>query len=184
MTFNLTKELIYMIDPVSAFAVVNAAFNGIKRAVEIGREVQDVYGQLSQWAGAASDLAEAIRQREEHKPGIFEKIGFAKNETAEAFDTMVAKQRLVQMEKDIYQMFLYGELQHLGQDGYKEFVQLRRSIKEKREKMIYNQMRRRQQFIKNSVEYGLLLTVLCLSLAFILWLGIEIYAVGAANERW
>jgi hypothetical protein len=63
------------------------------------------------------------------------------------------------MEKEIYQMFIYGDLQHLGIDGYREFVQIRRSIKEKREKLIYEQMRRRQKFLKNLFEYSLLMVV-------------------------
>ena len=66
-----------MIDPFTAFSVASAAFNGIKKAVEIGREVQDVYSQLSQWAGAISDLQESISQIENKKPGLFEKIGFS-----------------------------------------------------------------------------------------------------------
>jgi hypothetical protein len=148
-----------MIEPISALAMATSAFNGVKKAIEIGREIEDVYGQLSKWAGAASDLAEAISQTENKKPGIFEKIGFSKNETAEAFDTMIARQKLNQMEKEIYQMFIYEDLQHLGIDGYREFVQIRRSIKEKREKLIYEQMRRRQKFLKNLFEYSLLMVV-------------------------
>ena len=37
-----------MIDPFTAFSVATAAFNGIKKVVEVGREVQDVYSQLSE----------------------------------------------------------------------------------------------------------------------------------------
>lgn len=167
-----------MLDPISAFAMATAAFNGIKRAVEIGREVQDVYGQLSKWAGAASDLAEAISQHENRKPGLFEKIGFGKNETSEAFDTMIAKQKLIEMDKEIYLMFIYGNLQHLGMDGYREFVTLRKEIKEKRKKMIYDQMRRRQNFVRNLATYGLAAVLLTLSLTFLTWMCILIYQAG------
>lgn len=173
-----------MLDPVSAFAMATAAFNGIKRAVEIGREVQDIYGQLSQWAGAASDLAEAISQQENRKPGLFEKIGFSKNETSEAFDIMIAKQKLIDMEKEIYQMFIYGELQHLGLDGYREFVSLRREIKEKRKKMVYDQMRRRQKFVENLTTYGLASILLFISLSFLTWVSILVYQAGSEAGRW
>ena len=173
-----------MLDPVSAFAMATAAFNGIKKAVEIGREVQDVYGQLSKWAGAASDLAEAISQQESRKPGLFEKIGFGKNETSEAFDTMIAKQKLIDMEKEIYHMFLYGDLQHLGMDGYREFVSLRKEIKEKRKKMIYDKMRRRQKFLQNLGTYGLAFTLLGLGLAFLTWMSILVYQSGLEAGRW
>lgn len=173
-----------MLDPVSAFAMASAAFNGIKKAVEIGREVQDVYSQLSQWAGAASDLQEAISQQENRKPGLFEKIGFGKNETAEAFDTMIAKQKLIEMEKEIYQMFIYGELQHLGMDGYKEFTSLRREIKEKRKKMVYDQMRRRQKFFNNVATYGGSFLVLLFGAILLSWMGVTIYQAGLESGRW
>lgn len=173
-----------MIDPVSAFAMATAAFNGIKKAVEVGREVQDVYAQLSQWAGAASDLQEFISQQENRKPGLFEKIGFGKNETAEAFDTYIAKQKIVEMEKEIYQMFIYGDLQHLGQDGYREFVQMRRKIKEKREKMIYEQMRRRKAFFRNIVNYGGSLVIVSVGIGLLSWMGMLIYEAGVKAGRW
>lgn len=173
-----------MIDPVSAFAMATAAFNGIKKAVEVGREVQDIYSQLSQWAGAASDLQEFISQQENKKPGLFEKIGFGKNETAEAFDTYIAKQKIVEMEKEIYQMFIYGDLQHLGQDGYREFIQMRRSIKEKREKMIYEQMRRRQAFFRNLVNYGGSFLILIFAASLFTWIGVIVYEAGVNAGRW
>jgi hypothetical protein len=173
-----------MIDPVSAFAMATAAFNGVKRAVEIGREVQDVYGQLSQWASAASDLQEYISQQENRKPGLFEKIGFGKNETNEAFDTFIAKQKIVEMEKEIYQMFLYGELQHLGIDGYREFIQMRRSIREKREKMIYDQMRRRKAFFDNLLYYTGAILLITISLWLLTLIGAATYQAGAAAGHW
>ena len=166
-----------MIDPVSALAMVTTAFNGVKRAVEIGREVQDVYSQLSQWADAASDLQECIRQQENKRLGLFEKIGFSKSETSEAFDTFIAKQKIHSMEKEIYQMFLYGNLQHLGQEGYREFVQIRRSIKEKREKMIYEQMRRRKAFFDAVINYGLATIVIVICILILAWISIIVYDV-------
>lgn len=141
-----------MIDPFTAFAAANTAFNGVKRVVEMGKEIQDVYSQLSQWAGAISDLHEAIRQQDEKPPGLFEKIGFSKSASSEAFDTYIAKQKIIDMEREIYHMFIYGELQHLGMDGYREFVQTKKDIKAKREKMIYDQLRARAIFARRLIN--------------------------------
>lgn len=154
-----------MIDPVSALAMASAAFNGIKKAVELGKEVEEVYGALSQWAGHVSDLQEYI-SGENKKPGIFKKIEFGKSETAEAFDEFIAKKKLQEMEAEIKHMFLYGDLCHLGIDGYRELIQMRRDIKEKREKMIYEQMRRRKEFLCliRDVAIGVLITVPALAL--------------------
>tara|TARA_R100001129_G_scaffold164438_2_gene130636 strand:+ start:1939 stop:2451 length:513 start_codon:yes stop_codon:yes gene_type:complete len=145
-----------MIDPVTALALAGTAFNGIKKAVQLGKDVQDVYAQLSKWAGHVADVHEHMTQNPK-KPGLFEKIGFAKSATAEAFDHLIAQQKLKEMEKEIKHMFIWGELQHLGMDGYKELIRKRRQIKADREKQIYDQLRKRKMFfniIKQSIIGG------------------------------
>ena len=107
--------------------------------------LQDVYAQLSKWAGHVADVHEHMTQNPK-KPGLFEKIGFAKSATAEAFDHLIAQQKLKEMEKEIKHMFIWGELQHLGMDGYKELIRKRRQIKTDREKQIYDQLRKRKMF--------------------------------------
>jgi hypothetical protein len=144
-----------MLDPVSLLATATAVFNGIKKAVEIGREAEDVFGQLGKWAGAVADLQEWIRTEEENAnkpPPLFKKLVFQKSATAEAFDTYAAKIKVAQMEEEIRHMFLLGELWWLGKDGYNEFIMMRRGIKEKREKMVYEQIRRRKKLVRNTAD--------------------------------
>lgn len=133
-------------DPVSLLAAATAAFNGIKKAVEVGKEVQQVYGELSKWAAAAGNLQAFINQNKDKPPGIFEKIGFNKSDTAEAFDVFAAQVQIREMEQEIYHMFLYGHLNHLGMEGYREFIQMRKKVREDREKLIKDQMIRREIF--------------------------------------
>ena len=152
-----------MIDPVSALALATAAFNGVKKAVELGREVQDVYSQLSTWAGHIGDFHKGVAEMEikqNRKPGLFDKITFAKSETAEAFDMYAAKQKVIEMEKEIYHMFTYGELNHLGRDGYDEFRRMRQEVREKREKMILNQLKARKEFFENLKLYSIIFIII------------------------
>jgi len=134
-------------DPITVLTLATTAFTGIKKVVQAGKDAEDIYRQLSKWAGHVSDLNECIKDVEEKKPGMFEKIGFAKNETSEAFDQIIAKKKIEEMEKDIRHMFTWGELHHLGLDGYKDFIRRRRKIKADREKMIYEQLRRKKKFL-------------------------------------
>ena len=154
-----------MIDPVSALALAGAAFNGVKKAVQLGQDVQNVYNQLSKWAGHVADVHEHMSQNAtEKKPGLF-----AKSATSEAFDHIIAKQKLQEMEKEIKHMFYWGALQHLGADGYKEFIFKRRQIKAERERQVYDQLRRRKKFIsiiKHSVIGG---TAIILAVWFLWW---------------
>lgn len=158
-------------DPVSLLATATAAFNGIKKAVEVGKEVQQVYGELSKWANAAGNLQAFINQERSKPPGIFEKIGFNKSETAEAFDTFAAQVQIREMEAEIYHMFIWGALNHLGQEGYREFIQLRKKVREDRERLIRQQMQRREIFFYYT-GWGM---ALALALAIAVWMFIEIF---------
>ena len=148
-----------MLDPISLLATATAVFNGLKKAVELGREAEDVFGQLGKWAGAVSDLQEWMNGQENSKPPLFKKLVFSKSATVEAFDAYAAQVKIKEMEKTLYHWFHYGALQHLGRDGYVEFIQMRRSIKEQREKMIYEQIRRRKKFIKTTSDAALIAVV-------------------------
>ena len=54
------------------------------------------------------------------------------------------------MEKELKHMFYWGSLHHLGADGYKQLIQIRRSIQRKREAQVYQQIRKRKELIYNS----------------------------------
>jgi hypothetical protein len=172
------------LDPVTLLGAVTAAFNGIKSAVKVGQEVEGVYRQLSKWADAAGQLQQYINNSKsdtgEQKAGLFEKIGFAKSATAEAFDIIIAQQRLREMEAEIHTMFYYGELQHLGAEGYSQFNQLRREIREKRERMIRDQARRRKKFIENMFWGTLLVITLSIAIRFFVWL----FDMGKEAGKW
>lgn len=148
-----------MLDPVTLLATATAVFNGLKKAVELGREAEDVFGQLGKWASAVSDLQEWMSGEERIRPPLFGRIVFAKSATAEAFDAYAAQVKIREMEKTLYNWFHYGPLQHLGRDGYIEFTQMRRRIKEQREKMLYEQIRRRKKLIRNASDAGLIAVV-------------------------
>ena len=45
-----------MIDPVTALATATAAFNAVKRGVEMGQDIENMAGQIGKWMGAVSDI--------------------------------------------------------------------------------------------------------------------------------
>jgi hypothetical protein len=154
------------VDPISALALVTTVWGGIKKAVEVGREVQDVMGQLSQWAQAA-DVLEQAAQSELKKPPLFKKLSFG-DDTKQAFDAYAAKVKIREMEAEIRHEFLYGGLNHLGMDGLKEFYNLRRQIRERRIKMLQDQKVRRQKFIEMSL-YGVLIAIALGFAGLLIW---------------
>jgi len=148
-----------LIDPITALATANAVFQGIKTAVNYGKEAQEVFSQLGKWASAVEDVKFCLTQ-EESKPSIFKKITYTKSSTAEAFDELAARQRIKEMEKELKHMFYWGSLHHLGADGYKQLIQIRRSIQRKREAQVYQQIRKRKELIYNSTMLSIIAVLL------------------------
>lgn len=155
-------------DPVTAFATATAIWSGVKKAIEFGKEAEDVLGQLSKWAKAV-DL---IEQEPPKKPNIFTKIVLG-DDTKEAFDAYTAKVKIKEMEAEIRHAFLYGSLNHLGMDGLKEFYQIRREIRARRIKMIQDQKIARQEFIENCITWGLV-SIVVIGALTVVWIAIDL----------
>ena len=161
-------------DPITALATISAIWGGIKKAVAVGREVQDVFGQLSQWAQAADILEQAAEKPK--KPPLFKKLDFS-NDTKQAFDSYAAKVKMREMEAEIRHEFLYGGLCHLGMDGLREFYNLRRQIREQRIKAIQDQLIRRREFVEHCFTGGLILLGSAAVIG-ILWMAVELISMG------
>ena len=161
-------------DPITALATISAIWGGIKKAVAVGREVQDVFGQLSQWAQAADILEQAAEKPK--KPPLFKKLDFS-NDTKQAFDAYAAKVKMREMEAEIRHEFLYGGLCHLGMDGLREFYNLRRQIREQRIKAIQAQLIRRREFVEHCFTGGLILLGSAAVIG-ILWMAVELISMG------
>jgi hypothetical protein len=78
-----------MIDPITAISAATAAFNGVKKLVAAGREIEDVVGQLGKWYGAAADLSRAESQRK--NPPIFTKLFSGGSVEQEALEILIHK---------------------------------------------------------------------------------------------
>ena len=162
-------------DPITALATISAVWGGIKKAVEVGREVQDVFGQLSQWAQAADVLEQAAEQQPKKSP-LFKKLDFS-NDTKQAFDAYAAKVKMREMEAEIRHEFLYGGLCHLGMDGLREFYNVRRQIREQRIRAIQEQRIRQREFFEHCFTGGLILAGSAAVIS-ILWMTIQVISGG------
>ena len=160
-----------MIDPISAISLASAAFTGVKKAVQVGQDIEVIFKQLQTWSGHVSDLQEWIGQDKKYKkPTLWQKLTWDKSETSEAFDELIAKKKIEEMEKEIRHLFTWGKLHHLGMDGpygYKTFIKIRRDIKAKRKIEVYDQMRRRKAFLYNT-KMGVFIGAFVLVL---IWMG-------------
>ncbi len=160
-----------MIDPVTAITAATAAFNGVKKLVAAGREIEDVVGQLGKWYGAAADLSRAETQRK--NPPIFTKLFAGGSIEQEALEIIVHKKKLEEQEKQLQDLLNI----RFGFGTWKEMVELRRKIRKEREETLYKQQERRAAFFE-----GVLLIFLVL-LGFIV-LGGMVYLTGLGAGYW
>ncbi len=149
-----------MIDPVSAFALATGAFNMIKKAVEAGREIEDCVGYFGKFFQGVSDINKA--EEESKNPPLFRKLLSGGSVEEEAFQAVVHRQKVQQMENELRELITY----RYGVETYREMIQMRRTIKEERERTVYKQQERRKALLWN----GLALAIFSTGIGFIWWL--------------
>ena len=91
-----------MIDPITAIAGATAAFNALKKGIQVGKDLQDMGGQLSQWAGAMSDI-DFVDKRNQ-KPSVFKILGGGVE--SEAMEIFAAKKKRDSMRAELKDLSL------------------------------------------------------------------------------
>jgi hypothetical protein len=93
-------------DPVTIIGGATVAFNAIKKGLQVGKDLQDMHGQLSQWAGAMSDLGQAEKQA--NNPPWWKTI--SGDVEQEALAVWNAKRKAEAMREELRQhiSFIYG----------------------------------------------------------------------------
>ena len=131
-----------MLDPVTALATASATFNTIKRGFEIGRDIEQMAGDLGRWMGAMSDLSEAEHQIK--NPPIFKKLFSGKSVEQEAIEIFAAKNKAERMREELKQYIQWS----LGRKAWDQLIAMEGKIRKERQETLYNQARRRQKFVE------------------------------------
>jgi hypothetical protein len=149
-----------VLDPVTAFAAATSAFNFIKKAVEAGRELEDVGGQLGTWFGACADLKQA--EEESRDPPLFKKLLHKGSVEQEALDNLMRRKKIEQQEKELRELIVY----RFGVDVYREMMEERRSIRENRDRLAAKQRRNQKKAVQNLIAVIIVIGILAIPLAF------------------
>ena len=155
-------------DPFTAMAAATAAFKGIKKAVEVGKEISSIGGTLSTWSKAVSDMD--FLDEKAKKPPMYKMFT---NNQADALDIWTKKQKLKEMRTELreYISFVYGP------SAWKEIVKIEGEQRKAQRDAVYA----KQEFVDNCIN-GVIITVLALSgigLAAVI-----IYFVGHNQGKW
>ena len=155
-----------MIDPVSVFAAACTAYNGVKKAIEFGRELEDVVGQMSSWWGAAAQLRD--HEAQVTNPPLFRKLLHSGSVEAQALEALVRRKKLQEQERELRQLIIF----RYGIDAYREMLEERRKIIANREALAKRQRAQRKLFLENTL-CGIVLLALVYGLYWIVDLIIE-----------
>lgn len=129
-------------DPVTIIAVATTAYNAIKRGIEIGRELQDMGGQLSQWAGAISDL-EFLSKKAEDPP--WWKMGGSVQ--AEAVEIFAAKKKIEAQRAELRVFIQYS----YGQSAWEELLKIEAQVRKQRAATAHRQAEMKENLISIAI---------------------------------
>jgi hypothetical protein len=131
-----------MIDPVTAIAGATAAYNGLKKMMAVGKDISDMAGTLSQWAGAMSDLDFAHGKAE--NPPMFKKLFGASAVEQTALETWGHKQKAKEMREELrsHISLFYGP------SAWDEIVRIEAQMRKERREAVYKKEERKQLIIE------------------------------------
>ena len=160
-----------MIDPISAIGMATAAYRGIKSAIDTGKELHDMAGTLSQWAGAMSDLDFSHKQAQ--NPPMFKKLFGASQIEQNALEIWGHKQKAKEMREEMKTHISF----YYGPSAWDEIVRIEGEMRKERAREVYAAEERKQLII----EWIVGLTAA--SIGGTLLFGI-IWVIGKANGAW
>lgn len=132
-----------MIDPITAISAATAAFGYLKRGIAVGKDLQDMGGQLSKWAGAIADLDFADRQNQ--KPPWYKALGGGVE--AQAMEIFAAKQKAASMRQELkdYISVMYGP------SKWQEILEIEADLRKQKREHEHRRMEIKQAIIEWAV---------------------------------
>lgn len=136
-------------DPVTIIGGATVAFNAIKKGLQMGKDLQDMHGQLSQWAGAMSDLGQA--EKKVNNPPWWKTLGGSVE--AEALEVWNAKRKADSMREELRKhiSFVYGP------SAWDELVRTEAKIRKQKRDQEYRKAEMMEAIVTWSITGVLLL---------------------------
>ena len=131
-----------MLDPITAAATASAAFKTIKSGFAIGRDIEQMAGDIGRWMSCLSDMEQA--EKEAKNPPIFKKVFSGQSAEAEALQVFMANKKAKQQREELKQYISWT----LGQSAWDELIRMEGKIRKQRQETLYIQREKRRKFIE------------------------------------
>ena len=129
-------------DPVTislAMGVASKAFDAIKKGFAVGRDIEQMSGDIGRWMGAVSDVDNAEKQAK--NPPLFGKLFKAGSIEEAALSAYAAKKKL---EEQRYELKMFLNMTY-GPQAYNDLLAMEGQIRKQRQETIYKQQQLRRQ---------------------------------------
>jgi hypothetical protein len=129
-------------DPVTisvAVGIAGKAFDAIKKGFAVGRDIEQMSGDIGRWMGAVSDVDNAEKQAK--NPPLFGKLFKAGSIEEAALAAYAAKKKL---EEQRYELKVFLNMTY-GPQAYNDLLAMEGQIRKQRQETIYKQQQLRRQ---------------------------------------
>ena len=149
-------------DPVTIIGGATVAFNALKKGFQVGKDLQDMSGQLTQWASAMSDLSYA-EQKNKNPP--WWKALNGQSVEAEALEIFTAKKKAEAMRKELKDWISFS----MGPSAWDELVATEGKIRKQKKEQEYRKAEMQEAIVTWGLS-GFILLLFIGVLSFIVYM--------------
>ena len=151
-------------DPVTIISGATVAFNALKKGFALGKDLQDMHGQLTQWAGHMADLGQAEKQNK--NPPWWKSLNSDSIE-AQSLAIFTAKKKAESMRKELKDWISFS----MGPSAWDELVAIEGKIRKQKREQEYRKAEMQEAIITWTIS-GLLLSLGSGILGFIIYMAV------------
>ncbi len=155
-------------DPFTIMAGATSAYQGIKKAVEVGRDISSMGKTLGQWSKAVSDLD--FLEQQAKKPPIYK---YFSDTQPTALEIWTQKKKMAEMREELKTHISWT----YGPSAWREIVKIEAEQRKAQRDAVYA----KKEFVDGVINFVVItiITLIGLSLG-----GVAIYFVGKSQGKW
>jgi hypothetical protein len=155
-------------DPFTAMAAATAAYNGIKKSVQLGRELTDMTKSITTWSKAVSDLN--FLEDKAKKPPMYKMFT---DTQSDAIEIWAQKKKLQEMREELRSFISWN----YGPKAWEEILKIEADQRKEQRDLVYA----KQEFIDNCINWtvGVAAAFSGLGILFVV-----MYIIGANQGKW
>ena len=138
----------------------------MKKFVQAGQDFENTVGQMGKWYTAISDFRKG--QSMQKKPPLFKKLFNAGSVEEEALQLLMHEKKIIEQEKELQAMLNF----RYGYGTWDELKEMRRKIRDRREKEVYKQAQMRADLME-AIQIGFAILVILGAVGGLIWFALS-----------